>query len=187
MLIGNKIKRLRKGRGMTLQDASRKTGLSVGFLSNLERDMTSPTIDQLEIIAQLYNITMPELVAEPQSFQPVVRKEERAQAGLDSSSIRYELTTSRGLPMRGLCITFAPEFFGDEQSWGHLNDWYGIIIEGVLQMEMNGNKYTLNEGDAVYIPAQTPHRYHKLNEGPCVSYWTELQGTLVGGPSPQGK
>ena len=179
MKIGHQIKKLRKSQGMTLQTLSAKTGFSLGFLSHLERDLTSPTIAQLQTIADVFGVTIFKLLEEHLPFCPVVRKDSRQALHEAEGKVRYERITPPYAQMRGLCLTIHPDNYEEEISWGHNKDEYGIIVQGSILMELDGVEYELHEGDAIYIPAATPHKFHKSSPGVCVSYWTIWQGDIT--------
>ena len=62
MNIGNRIKYLRKKRNLTLQQLTEITGLSTGYLSNLERNLTSPTLINLQQICEALSINITDLL-----------------------------------------------------------------------------------------------------------------------------
>lgn len=172
MQIGQRIKEIRKSKSLTLQMMAAKTGFSLGFLSNLERDMTSPTIEQLQTIADVFDVPLLSILTEDSTYQPVVHKDERDLMFRVDGKICYEFTTRRNTDLKGLCMTIEADYYKEEISWGHSKDEYGIITQGSIYMEINGIGYELQEGDSVYIKRNTPHKFHKLNKGPCVSFWT---------------
>lgn len=172
MQIGQRIKELRKSKNLTLQAMAAKTGFSLGFLSNLERDQTSPTIDQLQTIADVFDSSLLAILSEAPAYQPVVYKDERDLMFRIDGKIRYEFTTLRNTELKGVCMTIEADNYEDELSWGHSKDEFGIITQGSIHMEIDGVGYELHEGDSIYIKRNTPHKFHKMGEGPCVSYWT---------------
>ena len=62
--IGTKVKEMRKKHGLTLTELSEKTELSVGFLSNLERGQTSPTISALHTVCNALDITLNDIISD---------------------------------------------------------------------------------------------------------------------------
>lgn len=77
MKLGEKIKAIRKKLGYTLQELSEKTELSIGFLSNIERDLNSPSISNLQQICQALNVNLMEILDNTLNLSPVTKKEER--------------------------------------------------------------------------------------------------------------
>lgn len=173
-MIGKKIRYYRKQVNLTLQEISSRTGLSVGYLSNLERDLTSPTFDNLCSICAAMSINIVDLIMNTLSYEPHIKKNARKTIYANDYRFVYEYTTDLNLDMQGICMTLDADYYGTEVSWGHDTDEYGIVTEGSLAFEVNGEIYILEEGDTIYIKAGTPHKWHKNTEGRCVSYWTKL-------------
>ena len=173
-MIGKKIRYYRKQVNLTLQEISSRTGLSVGYLSNLERDLTSPTFDNLCSICAAMSINVVDLIMNTLSYEPHIKKNERKTIYSRDYRFIYEYTTDLNLDMQGICMTLDTDYYGTEVSWGHDTDEYGSVTEGSLAFEVNGEIYILEEGDTIYIKAGTPHKWHKNTEGRCVSYWTKL-------------
>ncbi len=61
--LGGALRNMRKGRRLTLVEVKDHTGLSVSFLSDVERDVTNPSIDTLAKLAQCYKVTVNELLS----------------------------------------------------------------------------------------------------------------------------
>lgn len=76
-MLGEKLRQHRKRFGYTLQELSQKTNLSVGYLSNIERDAASPTIATLDILCNALRVDIVELLKADRSPSPLVRKGER--------------------------------------------------------------------------------------------------------------
>ena len=77
MTLGERIKKYRKKMNYTLKELSDITKLSVGFLSNIERDLNSPSISNLQQICLALNVNLMEIIDENGSSSPVTRVNER--------------------------------------------------------------------------------------------------------------
>ena len=173
-MIGKKIKYYRKQVNLSLKEISERTGLSMGYLSNLERDMTSPTYDNLCSICDAMSVSVVDLIMDTASYQCVIRKKERPQIYSNDYRVKYEFTTDKGLNMQGMCLTFPEDYWDVETSWGHDTDEFGVVTKGAFAFEVNCETFILEEGDSIYIKAGTPHKWRKIAQGECVSYWTKL-------------
>lgn len=171
MEIGTQIKHFRKQQKITLQELAARTGLSVAYLSNLERNTTSPTLVSLQNICTALDINITSLLQNHSSPSPVVRCDERREIFNLDSRVKYTLMVNGQRFMRGVCMTISADNFNEEVSWGHNTDEFGVVITGTLQIEMDGAGYVLEEGDSIYIPRDTSHKFKKLSAGECASYW----------------
>ncbi|MGL5779610.1 helix-turn-helix domain-containing protein, partial [Cetobacterium sp.] len=77
MEISEKIKNLRKDRGLSIKELSEKTGLSVGFISNLERNINSPSIANLQLICKVLDISLIDLLKEDKESVTTLKAEDR--------------------------------------------------------------------------------------------------------------
>jgi len=62
MKLGNELRRLRKSRRLTLANVGKETGLSVSFLSDVERGRTKPSLDTLEKLAACYGVSVNDIL-----------------------------------------------------------------------------------------------------------------------------
>ncbi len=171
-MIGGKLKDIRKSAGMTLQELSAMTELSTAYLSNVEREATSPTLQNLAKISKSLRIEITELFSGEPSLKEVVRKDERREVFHNNSVAKYELTTNGSENIKGLCVTLPADFKDEIVSVGHDGDEFGIITEGKVLVRITGNEYVLEPGDSVYIPAHTPHNIRNVGDLDAVSYWS---------------
>lgn len=169
-MIGAKLKLIRKSYNITLKELSNRTGLSVSFLSNIERNTASPTIEHLQLLCNALEIDMLMLLQEAMPFSPIVRKEERKNVYTDSYRTKYSALCSPNQKIKATVLTIEKDYFGEETSYGHCEDELDIIIEGSMVMAVREQEYILNEGDTIYIKANSPHRFRKISEGRLVLY-----------------
>lgn len=172
--VGVKIKYYRKKRNLTLKEMAKRTGLSTGYLSNVERDLTSPTYDNLCAICNAMQVNIRDFITQKLLYEPCIKKASRDSIYPKDYRFQYEYITDTQLPMVGVCMTLPADYYGKETSWGHDTDEYGIIVKGSIIFEVEGKTYLLEEGDTIYVKAGSRHQWRKSGEGECVSYWTRI-------------
>ncbi len=170
--LGTCIKNLRKQRGLTLAEVSEKTKLSLGFLSNLERNETSPTIANLQKICDALGITINDILEDHDDSKTavVVRAGERKPLfEQPSGALSYSSVTRGTTVIKVSSMTLA----GNEtvQFAPHDHDELGIIESGTMELKVANETYELNPGDSIYIHAGTLHSGKNVGEVPCKSYW----------------
>jgi transcriptional regulator with XRE-family HTH domain len=168
--IGTNIKFIRKEKKLTLQDISNVTDLSLGYLSKLERNLSSPNIVNLHKICKALGITMTELMSQLEGTKTVVKKEERRVIFESESHVRYEMTTEGNRNLNGVCMIVDDNSI--KTSYKHNTDEFGIIIKGKMEITINDIAHILDVGDSIYIEAETEHSFKKLSDEKCISYWT---------------
>lgn len=163
--IGQKIRRLRKQKNMTLKDLSDRAGVSQSMLSQIERGIASPTIVSLVSIANALSLSA---AAFFEDNMPVGEEESPV---LPSGS-RKVLRTETGLVLLPLAamtelkdntIQLA-EIFLDPGGCNRLRPTAhdGVerlaVLEGSFEVEIGQHQYSLKKGDSITINASLPHR-----------------------------
>lgn len=172
MEIGENIKLRRKGMGLTLQQVADETGLSIGFLSNMERNLCSPTISALQKICEALGTEMFAVLRPSSEERIVVKRDERNEMFYSSTSkVKYEAIVDGDKRIKGCCITLEPGADYGPVAKGHLKeDELLVVAKGTMEIELNGVKYILNEGDSIYIEMGIPHKYINIGDKECVLY-----------------
>lgn len=172
MKLGEKIKALRKNKDYTLKQLSEITGLSIGFLSNIERDLNSPSINNLQQICSALGINLMEILDEEVGANPITRAAEREEILKNSeTNVKVESLLNRKASLNGIAITIEEESSFSDMSWGHGYDEIGIVAKGELEIELDKSLYHLYEGDSIFIKQNTPHRYRNPGLTPSLVYW----------------
>jgi transcriptional regulator with XRE-family HTH domain len=173
--IGEYIKKIRKARKVTLQQMSETTGLSVGYLSLMERGMNNPTVSGLHKVCKALNTTLADLFTNLEENQIFVKKEERKIIIDTPGSIRYEAVTEGKRSINCTSVTIFDNIVHDLGK--HISDEHGIVLQGSLSITIEGITYDLKEGDSIYVPAGSRHSFCKTSECDCISIWTSLSDT----------
>lgn len=176
MTLGEKIKAIRKRKNYTLKDLSDMTKLSIGFLSNIERDLNSPSISNLQQICQALAVNLMEILDPADTHSPVTRKEEREEI-LENSEVHVKIESllNGKSNLNGIAITIKKGDNFSDMSWGHLYDEIGIVIKGELEIEIDKELFHLYEGDSIVIKHGSPHRYKNPKNSPSVVYWFSVK------------
>lgn len=170
--VGQKIKEIRKQQNKTLQQLSVVSGLSSGYLSNLERNVISPTISQLQKVCFALNVNITDVLAvHKTAISPVTKMEERKVFFSEKGKVKYEILNSEENEIEGICITVEKGINYERTSWGHDYDEIAIIIKGSLCIEMLNQEFIVNAGDTIYIKKNTLHTFKNIGDSTCVSYW----------------
>ncbi|WP_410207329.1 helix-turn-helix domain-containing protein [Fusobacterium sp.] len=172
MKIGEKIKAIRKGKDYTLKQLADITGLSIGFLSNIERDLNSPSISNLQQICSALGVNLMEVFDEEAGTNPITRAAEREEIFNNSdAAVKVESLLNGKASLNGICITLDKSDTFSDMSWGHGFDEIGIVIKGGLEIELDKVVYHLDEGDSIFIREGIPHRYKNPYDSTSVVYW----------------
>jgi transcriptional regulator with XRE-family HTH domain len=166
--IGPKIRRLRLRKKLGLVQLSEHTGLSPPMLSKIERGNLFPTLPTLLRIALVFGVGLDHFFREDNDrpVHAVVRKVERIRfpekAGRTSpaycfESLDYPISDRK---LNGYYVEFEQE---DEQSEPHEHPGAEIIyvLDGELVVNLEGEDFTLAQGDSMYFDCAHPHSYRR--------------------------
>lgn len=159
--IGLRIRELRQQRGQTLEQVASETGLSVSFLSMLERDKVSVSVDNLERLANYFQVHMVHFFrGETASPVQITRREDILQSLSLTSRGPAMVTLLSNRPdarMEPLLVAIAP---GKEEPHfrDHEADVLLYVLEGdALLISETGEEIKLDQGDMAYY-VNVPHR-----------------------------
>lgn len=162
MTTGEQIKQQRKRLQMTLMDLSAKTGLSAGYLSQIERNQATLTLVSLKKIAAALNIS-PSIFTtsdRPVTGCVVRQDEQRAFRVEGGNTLYYDLsnTADGNLELGPMIEVLMPSERGEQPGLHqHEGEEFGYVLEGVLTLYLDEKEYTLYPGDSFHFRSEIPH------------------------------
>jgi DNA-binding transcriptional MerR regulator/quercetin dioxygenase-like cupin family protein len=161
---GERLRRLRMKSRKTLKEVSEATGLSISFISALERGGSGASVSSLRLLAEVYGLTMREFFgADLEQKEPVVRENERPVMRWDNG-VRFEEMTTGEKAMDPSYIK-VPSGAGSEGFYSHEGEEFIYIVSGTLHVELKDQgTYTVGPGDTLYFYSTTPHRWWAADE-----------------------
>jgi transcriptional regulator with XRE-family HTH domain len=168
--IGPHIRAARQTAKMTLVQVAQESGLSVGYLSEIERSRLTPSLSALKKIADVLKIPASKVMFEfgGKAFSSadvgLVRRAGRKRISFPDSSVEYELLTPDLKRRASLFWMTVPPRTESGPSFSHFGEDGVIVLRGVLKVEIGAVWYTLQEGDSIYFNSEIAHRWS--NDGP---------------------
>lgn len=169
--IGTKLRLVRKEKNITLQQLSDSTNLSVGSLSNIERNITSPTLENMERICEALEISIGDILLDNRKDKIVVRRYDRDISIDKENSIRYETVDFGADRPKCTYITVAPNSEFKGKWWNREYDSVCTVISGHMTIIIENSAYNLFEGDTILIKANNPYSVYNTSNLPCLTYW----------------
>ena len=172
--LGSDLRALRKARGLTLAELALKVGRSVGWLSQIERDLKQPTIADLRRLADALDQPVslffgaPEVPAAERGY--VVRADARRSLGnSDEGLVEQLLSPDLGGSFEIVRSVFAP---GAElsQPASRPTEEAGYIVSGTLDLWIGDRQFHLTEGDSFRFTGE-PYRWRNPGTQPCIAIW----------------
>ncbi|MDQ2066563.1 cupin domain-containing protein [Xinfangfangia sp. CPCC 101601] len=179
--LGRRIRKRRQVMGLTLQQLSAMSGVSVGYLSQVERDMAVPTLGTLAEIAAALDVAIDHFIATPRQADSVTRAESRERFSVSGNSIIYEQVGAEfpGHELTSFVLNM-PEGYASE-TVEHSGEELIFILEGQVLQVIDGQEFRLKAGDSIHYLGQHPHSWSNPGPGVARILWTGkmLHGATV--------
>lgn len=170
--VGARIREMRKEQGLSLRVVADRSGLSVGFLSQVERGLSSIALSSLHAVADalgaslaaLFEERPPEVVpADDEVVFTLTRAADRSQRVM-STGRHFELLSGRapGLVLEPMLVYIEPGG-AREQATPHAGEEFAYVLSGELIYEVAGTEHRLGPGDSLYMRSTVPHTF--FNDG----------------------
>lgn len=164
--VGARLRSLRLARRLTLRETAVRASLSESFLSQLERGQSGATIQSLQRIAAALGVDVSDVFASADSGRPrVVRREARHLVAWGTLGRKALLTPKPFEFLEVVAAEFEPGGSTGELAYTHGDsEELCVVVEGTVEVELDGELTVLNEGDSIHYRSSTPHRI--VNPGP---------------------
>jgi transcriptional regulator with XRE-family HTH domain len=171
--LGADLRALRKARGLTLTDLAETLGRSVGWLSQVERDISEPGVDDLRDLARVLDVSVSSLFrvqAAPGEEGYIVRADARRpignrEAGLVEALLSPDLTDD----FEVVHSTFEPGSCKAD-AVARPTQEVGYVLSGRMRMWIAGTWFDLSPGDSFRIRNE-PYRWENPYDAPCIAIW----------------
>lgn len=158
--LGERLRRRRKLLGLTLQQVASGTGLSVGFLSQIERGKAYPSLVSLGSICSVLSMEISDFFKETLSVRSLQANTERMAFGLAAdpgAAVTYERLTSSFPGHKLLCmISYEPPGYRSEPT-SHDGEEFYFVLAGAITVEVEGEVVVLEVGDSAHFPSILRH------------------------------
>lgn len=177
LFSGDEVRSLRKARNITLTELSTASGLSVGYLSQIERNISTPSVKALTDLSRALGVTVSWFFNDgrqgPEDERGlVVREANRRKLGYgDLGGTDYLLTPSLDGQLELLLTKIQPGGSCGDEPYTHRGEEAGLVLTGRLEMWVGDRHFILEEGDSFNFPSTTPHRYRNACDRETVIVW----------------
>ncbi|WP_048645419.1 helix-turn-helix domain-containing protein [Nitratireductor soli] len=174
--IGVLIRARRRQLGLTLQQLGDAASLSVGYLSQVERDNATPTLGTLAGIARALGVGLDYFIAQPRAEDALTREETRPRFSIAGSSVIYERLGAEfpGNQLSSFILTVPPGYASETVS--HEGEELIYMLEGSITQYLDGKEMVMKAGDSLHYRGNVPHAWKNPNDVPARILWS---GTLT--------
>lgn len=174
-LLGERIRALRKRRRMTMAALGTAAGLSTGYISQIERSLSYPSIPALVKIAKCLGVTVQWFFGgaapvPPEEHGYVIRRDNRLSIQYEDGIVDELLTPKLNLAVEMIYCRLPPGAESPE-SYSHEGDEVGFVVSGEFEIWVGDRHFHLREGDSCSFSSREPHRYRNPGTTEAVIIW----------------
>ena len=173
--LGALVHKRRRQMGLTLQKLGDAAGVSVGYVSQIERGLAVPTLGTLAQIADGLDVAIEYFIKTPKPTDAISRAETRERFSVAGSSITYE-TLGCDYPGSEMSsyIMHVPAGYQSE-TVSHEGEEIIFILDGQIEQTLDGQNFTMTAGDSLHYSGTLPHSWANKTDKTARIHWT---GTL---------
>jgi transcriptional regulator with XRE-family HTH domain len=166
LAVGMRLRDLRRKAKLSLETVASRSNLSVGFLSQIERGLSSPSLRVLATLADVLGVGIAALFGDQgsgdgSSHGVVIRAAERAELRLWRSGISKQLLNPTGADgkLNLFLVHMEPGGSTGDELYTHDGEEAGLVLEGEMTLTVDNETWRLKTGDSFRFASRRPHRF----------------------------
>lgn len=177
--VGRRLRDLRRARELSLETVAARTGLSIGFLSQVERGLSSPSLRVLATLADVLGVGIAALFGaratdDGASGGVVTRQAQRAELQLWRTGVSKQLLSPAGTDSRLnlFLVHMEPGGSTGDELYTHDGEEAGLVLEGEMTLTVEAETWSLRTGDSFRFASRRPHRFaNPADDAKAVVLW----------------
>lgn len=166
MDLGKKLKELRLQNDLTLEELASRSELTKGFLSQVERNLTSPSISTLEDILEALGSDLSAFFYEEKDEQIVFKEDDFFVDEQDDYKIEWVIPNAQKNEMEPIMLSIKPHAQSMEIR-SHSGEEFGIVLAGSVTLVRGNKKYKINKNETFYLDGKQTH--YLFNQGNSIA------------------
>lgn len=186
-----RLRARRKEIGLTMQQVADRAGLSVGFISQIERGITTPSLSSLVSVSRVLGLHVSEFLAQPRVDTGQTRHDERPVYAISPNTLSYERISASfpGSKLRCVIVHEPPGHRSEPIS--HDGEELMFVMDGTITVELDGERTILQTGDSIHFPSTKTHSTWNHGDKPAAILWAGTmdvfgEGEPTDGGTPTG-
>jgi transcriptional regulator with XRE-family HTH domain len=169
-MIGEKIRSIRKNKNLTIVELSEKINVTSGYISQIERDLISPSLSVLKRLSQALDVPLSVLFLDKSDTDVVtIPQNERTKVKLNNINVELEFIT----PLlkngdKAGCEAFLfrlnPKTWASNHGIIHDSKECIYVLRGEIECHVGDKIYTISKGDSIIVPENNNHMIYNRNE-----------------------
>ena len=169
MEIGKKIKNLRLTKNLTQEELADRCELTKGYISQLENDLTSPSIETLKDLLNALGTNFAEFFQDDET-QIVFKKDEHIEKLTDDIKTTWLVPTSQKNAMEPIVVELSP-LTTTEKDLAHEGEEFGLVLKGKIELTIGKKSYIVNQNETFYFVANKPHYIKNISNLDAKILW----------------
>lgn len=172
MQIGEKIRVLRMEKQLTQEELANRCELSKGFISQVENDLTSPSIATLIDILEILGTNLPDFFSDTREEKVTYSKDDMFET--EDNELKYSLKwlipNAQKNAMEPIMIVLEPggQYIEEEP---HDGEEFGYVLSGAITLHLGKKKYKVKKGESFYYKAKFNHYISNNSKVPAKVIW----------------
>ncbi len=169
--IGEKIRNLRNQNGLTQEELADRTELTKGFISQLERGLTAPSVSTLYDIVECLGTNLSDFFHEEENQQIVFpRKDYFEKEDAAGNNIQWLIATAQSRSLEPILVRLQPgESMPEDKP--HEGEEFGYVMDGKIMLHYGEEKMVVRKGDSFIFPANRKHMISSASRKVSVFLW----------------
>ncbi|WP_417247891.1 helix-turn-helix domain-containing protein [Celeribacter sp.] len=169
--VGALLRSARRSRNLTLQELSTRANLSVGYLSQIERDIATPSLGSLSRLAAALSLDLGHFIPIPNARGLVTRAEERDAIKVREGGMTYERLHGEfvGASFSAFLITLPAGFTTEADQ--HAGEEFIEVRAGRVLFRIDAEEYDLRVGDTLHFRSDRHHQAYNPDDTDAVLFW----------------
>ena len=170
MDIGKKLRELRKQNDLTLEDLASRSELTKGFLSQVERNLTAPSIATLEDILEALGSNLSEFFHEEEETQIVFGAEDFFVDEKEDYQVEWIIPNAQKNQMEPILMTLYPHKKSHVQT-SYIGEEFGYVLKGNITIVCGSKKYKVKAHETFYMDGAKSHYLYNHGNSPAKILW----------------
>ena len=170
MKIGKKIKELRTLYNLTQEELADRTDLTKGYISQLENDLTEPSISTLVDIVNALGTNLSDFFSEQSSDQIVFANNDYIEKDYDGYKITWLVNNAQKNEMEPILVSIYPHS-ETEKDYPHEGQEFGYVLEGEILLCIDSKKIKVKKGETFYFDSSKNHYLKNVKDKIAKVIW----------------
>ena len=170
MDIGKRIRQLRIRNGLTQAELASRCELTKGFVSQLENNLTTPSLPVLMDLVEVLGSDMATFFTEEEEPQIVFGKDDFFEDDREGYSISWVVPNAQKNTMEPIVLTLQPQQ-RSQVMMPHEGQEFGLVLSGSVSLINGGKKHRVKKGETFYIRGEQEHELRNETGAPAKVLW----------------